>query len=112
MTIPSELSRKRLDKRAQEQIALINNQVPERLRKTPSQKKSESGRKKFLKRAGIAADPPIPCDCFGCSKEPCGKTLNECEERAMVHRCWKCGVKVRHRIDPVKVWEYCPVCRS
>lgn len=112
MNKPADIARKRLDKRARQHRALASGVTPKELRKTPSQKRSESARKKYLKKAGISTAPVVPGDCFGCPKEPCGKTVNTCEERAMVHPCLKCGQKVRHRIDAVKVWERCPVCRS
>lgn len=110
--LPSDLARARLSKRAQEQVALSNNITPKRLLKSPSQKKSERAKAKELKRAGVSAVAPVPCDCFNCPKEPCGNTLNDCEERAMVHRCLKCGNKVRHRIVVGSPWELCPICRS
>lgn len=109
---PAETLRAKFEKRAREQIALANNITPKRLLKSPSQKKSERGKAKELKRAGVSAVAPVPCDCYGCPKEPCGKSLNECEERAMAHRCLKCGLKVRHRIVIGNPWEYCPVCRG
>jgi hypothetical protein len=104
--------RKKLHKRARQQIALTSGVTPKELLKSPSQKKSERGRMKELKRAGVTAAPPIPEDCFGCSKEPCGMKINNCSERAMVHRCLQCGQMWRHRIDPMKVWERCPICRG
>jgi len=64
---PSDLARERLAKRAQEQLALVNKIVPKSLQKTPSQKRSEAGRKKYLKRAGVH-EPEPPQDCFGCEK--------------------------------------------
>lgn len=110
---PADIARKRLAKRASDHIALANKVVPKHLQKTPSQKRSESGRKKFDKRAGIKAPEP-PQDCYGCEKDVAGRTcnLNTCSERAMVHRCLKCGLKVRHRIVIGKPWEYCVSCRS
>lgn len=110
---PAELLREKLAKRAQDQLALVNKITPKRLQKTPSQKRSESGRKKFDKRAGVKAPEP-PHDCYGCEKDVPGKTcnLNTCAERAMVHRCLRCGLRVRHRIVEGKPWEYCVSCRS
>jgi hypothetical protein len=110
--LPADLLRARLSKRAQEQVALSNNITPKRLLKSPSQRRSEAAKKKELKRAGVSAVAPVPCDCYGCPKEPCGKTLNGCEERAMVHRCARCGNKWRHRIVIGTPWEFCPLCRS
>jgi hypothetical protein len=49
---PSELARAKLTRRAKEIITLSNNTVPKRLQKTPSQKRSEAMRKRYLNRAG------------------------------------------------------------
>ena len=108
---PSERERKRLAKRTEEQLALINKITPKRLLKSPSQKHSEAGRKRLNR--GAVAPQTIPDDCRGCTQlGKCGKTLNNCEERSMVLRCKKCGTKVRARIIEGVVWETCPVCRG
>jgi len=115
---PSELSRLRLEKRAQEQIALSNNITPKRLLKSPSQKKSERAKAKELKRAGVvagskaASEVEPPCDCNGCPMEPCGKTLKECDAVAIVARCSKCGERVLRRSNPEQGAYLCVVCRS
>lgn len=111
---PADLARKRLAKRASDHIALANKITPKHLQKTPSQKKSEAGRKKFLKRAGIedaAGVETIQSDCRGCTKD-CrfGNDLDICPERSLVLRCLKCGQKVRFRVITGVAWEYCPVC--
>ena len=109
---PSELARAKLTRRAKEMIALSNNTVPKRLQKTPSQKRSEAIRKRYLNRAGVQEiKVEIPEDCHGCQKYPCGIKLEACHERSMVHRCLGCGLKVRHRIVPGDPWMYCPVCK-
>ena len=84
---PADLARERLAKRDREQLALVNKIVPKSLQKTPSQRRSEAGRKKYLKRAGVH-EPEPPQDCVGCEKDLPGKTcnINTCAERAMVHR--------------------------
>lgn len=113
---PADLARERLDKRAQEQLALVNKITPKRLQKTPSQRKSEAGRKKYLKRAGIktAAGVEIPpSDCRDCTKEcKYDHDLDICPERSLVLRCRKCGQRVRFRVINGIAWELCPVCRS
>lgn len=113
MTTPADLARKRLDKRAQEQLSLINKITPKRLLKSPSQKRSEAGRKKELKRGGIKGVCGVedyPDDCHGCpEKKGCGKLLEMCGKPFAVHKCLGCGIRVRHRVSGV-VWEYCPVC--
>lgn len=103
--------RRTLEKRAKEQIALTSGITPASLQKTPSQKRSENIRKKDAKRAGTKfIQTHYPCDCNRCPNEPCGKTLEECSEKSMVHLCKKCGAKVRHYVNPNAPWEYCPVC--
>jgi hypothetical protein len=99
---PSELLREKLQMRAEN---------ADKVMKTPSQRKSENARKKAAKRAGVKyIETHYPCDCWKCPKEPCGSTLEQCKERSMVHRCKQCGAKVRHRVDEIIPWEYCPVC--
>jgi len=96
--------RKKLAKRAE------NWNTP---KKPPSQTRSENARKRELARAGVKSTPPdVGEDCHECPRYPCGKTINTCNERSMVHRCLKCGVKVRHRIQEGKPWLYCPVCKA
>jgi hypothetical protein len=105
--------RKKLAKRAKQQIALISVVTPKELLRSPSEKRSIQARKKFAKRGGVKEAEP-PQDCYGCEKDAPGKTcsLNTCEERAMVHRCLICGSRVRHRISATAVWTVCPSCRS
>ena len=105
--------RKRLAKRAKQQIALISGVTPKELLRSPSEKRSIRAREKFARRGGAKEAEP-PQDCYGCEKDVVGKTcnLNTCEERAMVHRCLICGSRVRHRISATAVWTVCPSCRS
>ena len=115
--LPSDLARKRLAKRAQQQIALTANITPKELLKTPSQKRSESGRKKFLKRAGQekVKEVPMMYDCRECPDEnecPYGKDFHKCDKQADIHRCLKCGQKVTYRWIKDKPFELCLVCRS
>lgn len=108
---PDELLRKKLEKRTKEQLALTSGVTPPSLQKTPSQKRSENAKRKAAKKAGAKfVQHHCPCDCWKCPKEPCGGSVEMCEERSMVHRCKKCGQSVRHRVDETEVWEYCPVC--
>jgi hypothetical protein len=79
--LPADLARSRLVKRAKQQVALTSGITPKALHKTPSQRRSESGRKKLLKKAGISTEVQVPGDCFNCPKEPCGKAVDTCEER-------------------------------
>lgn len=116
-TSPAKTLRAKLEKRAK--IAMIlsgdkKERLPESQKKTPSQKKSESARKKDARRAGIkyVEDPNMPSDCHTCQEiRVCQiKDTNKCQQKTMVHRCKQCGVKVRHYVDSVLPWEYCPVC--
>lgn len=104
--------RKKLSKRAKQQIALTSGVTPKELQKTPSQKRSESGRRKLLKRAGVQEDiKTFPSDCRGCVKEcKYDHDLERCPEMSLVLRCRICGQKVRFRIIHGVAWEYCPVC--
>jgi hypothetical protein len=105
--------RKKLEKRAREQIALTAGVIPKSLQKTPSQTRSENIRRKDAKRAGVKfIQTNYPCDCHGCPKEPCGQTLEQCSEKSMVHQCTKCGQRVRHRVQEGTPWMYCPPCKE
>jgi hypothetical protein len=111
--LPADLARSRLDKRAQEQVALSNNITPKRLLKSPSQKKSERAKAKELKRAGVANAPEVrpPEDCRNCPKEPCGSSLSKCGVIAITGRCSKCGGKYLRRSIANEVF-VCKVCRG
>lgn len=110
--------RKKFAKRARQQIALQSGVVPKELRKSPSEKKSERGQAKFLKRAGITKENDIkvyPSDCRNCSKETNCQyehNLEKCPERSLVLRCKQCGQKVRFRVITGVAWEVCPVCQT
>src|SRR5512138_3060713 len=95
---PSELARKKLEKRACEQVALINGITPKSLQKSPSQMRSEAGRKKLNR--GVTEPVNISNDCRDCEKlkTGCDGNLNACSERSMVLRCLKCGQRVRFRV--------------
>lgn len=111
---PSELARDRLNNRTRRTLIKAGKKIgrlTDSEKKPPSQRRSESAKKKDLKRAGVKAiDAATGEDCHNCPKYPCGKTVKSCGERSMVHRCLKCGTKVLHRIDPAVPWEYCPIC--
>lgn len=104
--------RKKLNKRAKQQIALSNGVTPKELQKSPSQKKSERAKMKEMKRSGIKqVEPDPPSDCRGCGKDcKYDQNLNICPERSLVVRCKQCGQKVRIRIINGVGWEFCPVC--
>lgn len=111
---PAQLLREKLAKRSRKAMIEAGNKIgrltPSQ-KITPSQRKSENAKRRDAKRAGtkhIAVH--YPCDCWKCQKEPCGKSLEQCEEKSMVHRCKKCGQSVRHRVDANVPWESCPGC--
>lgn len=106
--------RKKLEKRARQQIALSNGITPKELIKSPSQKKSERMKAKDRKRAGIKqVEPEPPSDCRGCEKQcQYNSDLNICPERSFVVRCKQCGQKVRIRIINGVGYELCPVCAA
>lgn len=103
--------RKKLNRRAKDNIAMANNVVPEHLQKSPSQKKSELLRKKLLRGKTDPKDSSMD-DCRGCVRYPCGHGLNTCDLRSLVKRCDKCGQKVRYRVIIDKEWTLCPVCEG
>lgn len=113
---PHQLARKRLAKRTADQISIINKITPKSMLKSPSQKRSERERKKYLKRAGIEREvhtEVIPSDCRGCT-DACrfGNDLNICQKKSLIVRCGKCGQKVRVRVVDGEDWSRCPVCAS
>ncbi len=77
---------------------------------SPSEKRSERLRKKLNR--GEPDLRELPEDCRNCPKEPCGKTINTCEEKMVVGRCGKCGIKARYRFIFGEFVYMCPVCRS
>lgn len=97
----TDLLRARLAKRAENWNTV---------KKPPSQKKSETLRKKLAR--GVDIDQPVGDDCRDCPDHPCGKTLNSCERPSRVRRCPRCGVKVRYRIIDGDEWMECPSCRE
>lgn len=116
MTSPSESLRKHLQSRATKtliQAGVRIGRLSDSQKKSPSQKRSESIRKKHANRAGVKYNAPdIKDDCHTCKNYPCGKTVSTCSERSVVNRCLQCGQKVRHYIDPDCQWKYCPVCKE
>lgn len=117
---PDDLARERLTKRTRRTLILSGARIgklSDSEKKTPSQKRSENGKAKELKRSGvknIAGVEDIPDDCFDCPEKAnrCGKMLEMCGKRHLVLRCKKCGIRVRARIDAVRVWTLCPICRG
>jgi hypothetical protein len=110
---PAELLRARINTRTRKTLIESGAKIgrlKDSEKKTPSQKRTENLKKKDLKRAGLSSKPVYPTDCHLCPKYPCGETLNDCLERSMVHSCTKCGLKVRHRVDPEIPWTLCPSC--
>lgn len=77
----------------------------------PDTKKSDAGRKKLLKRSGVAGIEKLQSDCRGCDRI-CGyeHNLEVCPEKSAIHRCKQCGAKVRYRWIEGQPWELCPIC--
>lgn len=108
---PADIARARLDKRTRNHIALVNKTVPKSMQKTPSQRRSESGRKKLLKKAGVKTVRNEMDDCTGCPKNPCGKKILACMEPTTRYVCDHCGAfVVCYRTEPRP--KYCPICRE
>ena len=110
--------RKNLTKRAKEHIALVNKIVPDRLLKSPSQKKSEAAKKKEARRAEAheascsKAAATLMFDCYTCPKQPCGSLPEICDAPMILERCGKCGQPVRHYVDANLKWDVCQMCRK
>jgi hypothetical protein len=85
--------------------------VPESLRKTPSQKRSEHLRNK-LNRDTHKIDVQLQEDCRGCSKYPCGKSILSCNERSMTKQCGHCGLPTMYRVIIGDEWKLCKECRD
>ena len=75
----------------------------------PSEIKSERLRKKLSR--GQPVSVVRQTDCRGCSKYPCGATLEVCGEESRAERCAQCGVKVLYRYIASEIY-YCPICVS
>ncbi len=104
---PSDLARARLAKRTQQQIAIINHITPKALQKTPSQKRSEAGRKRLLR--GQKTERVVKEDCTGCPQNPCGKSIKNCDAPVTRYQCKRCGLEVIcYRVEPRP--EYCVPC--
>jgi len=107
--------RSKLSRRTETNIALINHKIPTNLLKSPSQKRSESMRKKLNRGVVDPTLATVKDDCNNCPDEltcPHEHNLNICPKVSRINRCKKCGQKVRYRFVEGEVWEYCPVCRE
>ena len=106
-------SRKDLENRARAMMIItgqLHGKLTDRYTKTPSQIKSERGRKKLLHGGKENKDAEIPNDCTMCGESTgCIINLREClRYQSVVSRCKTCGTKVRHPIIPDAVWYWCP----
>lgn len=115
---PDDSHRKQLTRRAKEHISLANRIIPDRLKKTPSQKKSESAKKHEQKRAekheisSTTAAKNLVFDCYTCPEYPCGTDPVACDKQMILERCARCGQPVRHYIDKNFKWTCCKGCRK
>jgi hypothetical protein len=110
MSIPS---RKELEARARAMMIITgqaHGKLPDKFKKTPSQIKSERGRKKLLRGGKENKDTDIPNDCTMCSDvNSCKLDLRTCTKyQSVISRCKTCGQKVRHPIIPDNIWFWCP----
>ena len=108
---PDKLRRKLLSRRAEHTHQLVHGFVPESLRKTPSQKKSEYLRKK-LNRDAPNIDVQVQEDCRDCPKHPCGESIKSCKERSFTKRCSRCGLLTMYRVIIGGEWKLCKKCRD
>lgn len=106
--------KKKLDARAKK-YKIITGQIMGRLtdsqKKSPSQRKSEAGRKRLLRGGTSPSEYKLMFDCRDCLKYPCGGTLLTCGERAFTSRCAHCGQIIMYRVLEER-WTHCPVCRE
>lgn len=103
MTTPSDNLRKALKSRA---IKTLSTKVIT----SPSERKSKRMRDKLNRGQPDARE--LSEDCRGCEKDPCGKSLNVCDEKQVVGRCGNCGIKVRYRFIFGEFNYKCPICRA
>ena len=107
MTTPSENLHHALKTRA---IKTLSKKIVA----SPSEKRSEKMRAKLNR--GQPDIRTLPEDCRGCEKmignNTCGLTINTCQEKQVVDRCSKCGMKVRYRFIFGEFNYRCVVCRS
>ena len=110
--------RKKIIRRAKEHISLANMVTPDRLLKSPSQKKSENARKRETRRAEsysascVKAASDLIFDCYTCPKFPCDTVPEACDESMVLERCGGCGKPVRHYLDIEFKWVKCEKCRD
>lgn len=117
MTSPSTSLRKHLQTRTTKTLIQAGAKIgrlTDAQKKTPSQKKSESARKKDLKRAGLTIVATGTLDCHTCHKRAAGCVLkpDECKERTIVEKCKGCHAWVRHYVDNANPWVLCPACEE
>jgi len=100
MSFPSETLRKSLEARSK-------RAMEKKKEASPSERKSASLKKKLARGTPIVE--LLKDDCRDCPKYPCGKNLQDCEEKSVVDRCNQCGLKVRFRFVFGEPY-YCPIC--
>jgi hypothetical protein len=116
---PSELWRDHLAKRTRKARIEAGEKIghlTENEKKTPSQRRSENGRKK-LNRGGVVTSVHVanyPSDCHQCPTIGiCTyKSLQECYRMSTSHDCKKCGKIFRHPVIPGASWIYCRECEE
>jgi hypothetical protein len=119
--LPSETARARLEHRARKTLIETGKKglgrLTEAQKKTPSQKRSEAGRRK-LRRGSIASDIAVQetsIDCHQCpSYTSCYNHLNlhTCHRRSDISECKRCGRIYQHPVIPGVSWIYCKDCEG
>ncbi len=119
--LPSEIAREHLERRAIKTLIETGKKgygrLTEAQKKTPSQKRSEAGRKK-LRRGSTASSVTVQgteTDCHQCpSKERCcyHLKLHTCHRKSDVSECKRCGRIYQHPVIPGLEWVYCKDCEG
>ncbi len=101
---------KKLQKRAETTRALISGVTPKTMVKSPSEKHSESLRKKLMR--GRKPELEYQFDCNGCTECRGGHFLRTCQKPRRIEPCRNCGRLTMYRIDETKTFDQCPQCRT
>lgn len=117
--LPSEIERARLAKRTRKARIEAGEKIghlTDNEKKTPSQRRSENGRKR-LNRGAKESSVPIqnaPVDCHQCpTQKSCTYSdLHVCFRLSAIHECTECGGKFRHPVIPGVSWIYCKECEE
>jgi hypothetical protein len=116
---PSELWRDHLTKRSRKARIEAGEKIgklTENEKKTPSQRRSENGRRKLMRGAKESSIPiqDAPVDCHQCpTQKSCTYSdLHVCFRLSAIHECKECGRRFRHPVIPGLSWIYCKDCEG